>query len=94
MPPKRLMSLGRRLVDRHQHGDLRILGREEADEAGVVHALAGGVEVAVLLRLEAGAGLAGDGEVLDALLRQLTRAARVAHDVAHHVLHLVRQPPA
>src|SRR5262245_30423247 len=52
-------AAGRRLVDRHQDGDLRVLGGQEADEAGVVGLLAvGGGVPAVLLGDEAGAGLA------------------------------------
>ena len=62
-----VVGAGRRLVDRDQHGHLRILGREEADEARVVHAVRRlVVEVrAVGLGLVPGAGLAGDVEPLD-----------------------------
>ena len=49
------------LVDRHQHGDLRIFGREEPDEAGIGRLTPAFEEVrAVLLGHQPGTGLAGD----------------------------------
>ena len=48
VPPKRLIVAGGRFVDRHEHRDLRVLGREEADEARVVHPVAVRVVVAAV----------------------------------------------